>query len=219
MQQISALSIEAVLDEGVPAANTAYIELLLDALEDGEITDAEAAGLNDLRQAYSLSPANTSSIHEAVIVALDDGHVSNDERTELETLAQLLSVPPAKLRTVIDHADRARKERLGAGLRPLPTDWADGEPLRVGDRVAFTGCDEKQRNRLEQRAATLGVRVMNNVSKFTVVLVTDGSFDGSKQAKAREIGTRVVHPDKFDLLLNLDPPTFLGVRGSAVLSG
>ena len=76
-----------------------------------------------------------------------------------------------------------------------------GDPLRVGDKVAFTGCDDTQRARLEKRAEQLGVRVMGNVSRLTALLVTDGTMDGTKLAKAHEVGTRIIHPDTFETLL------------------
>jgi DNA polymerase-3 subunit epsilon len=58
------------------------------------------------------------------------------------------------------------------------------------------------RERLEQRADRLGVRVMSNVSSRTALLVTDGSFDGGKADNAATLGTRLVHPDEFTLLLD-----------------
>src|SRR3546814_10632785 len=76
-----------------------------------------------------------------------------------------------------------------------------GKPLRVGDKVAFTGCDERERKRLETRARELGVRVMNNVSRLTAMLVTDGSFAGGKLADALALGTRIVTPAEFATLL------------------
>jgi DNA polymerase-3 subunit epsilon len=139
--------------------------------------------------------------------AVDDGHVSRAERSELDSMAALLSVPADKVLDVIKHADSARSKRLSAGLKTLPADWAHGEPLRVGDRVAFTGCDEQQRERLEKHANGLGVRVLGNLSRLSVMLVTDGSFTGTKANKAKELGTRVVHPDHFEVMLTHLQPT------------
>jgi DNA polymerase III subunit epsilon len=52
----------------------------------------------------------------------------------------------------------------------------------------------------------LGVRVMANVSRNIVMLASDGSIDGTKAACAAEFGTRVVHPDEFEvLLMNVQP--------------
>lgn len=205
-RQLTALSLADVLDEGAPDGTLAYLEVLLDALEDGEISEEESGELGDLAAAFELESASIQTAHRAFILALahravDDGHVSQDERTQLHTIAEMLGVPKRIVLDVIKHADDARAVRLGAGLRPLPSDWAHGEPLRVGDKVAFTGCDDAQRERLEHRAEALGVRVVGNVSGRTAMLVTDGNFAGTKLDKALQIGTRVEHPDVFEVLL------------------
>ena len=206
LQQLTALSLLEVIEEGAPVGTTAYVEMLFDALEDGDISDAETEALQELVAEFELSASDVQAAHEAFLLALahravDDGRISHDERRELKTVASLLGVADTKVKQVIDRADAARHARLGAGLRPLPDPWPHGEPLRVGDRVAFTGCDETQRLRLEQRAEELGVRVISSVSRLTVMLITDESFSGGKLTKAQGLGTRHVHPDVFDMLL------------------
>lgn len=206
LRQLSDLSLLEAIEEGAPEGAIVYLETLLDALEDGEITDEEAGSLADLISVYGLTDLDLRAAHRAFILALahkavDDGHVSRDEREELHALSDALDVPADAINKLISQADAARAARMSAGLGPLPEDWGLGEPLRVGDKVAFTGCDDRQRERLERRAELLGVRVMNNVSRLTSMLVTDGFMDGTKLAKAREVGTRIVHPDSFETLL------------------
>lgn len=206
LRQITDLSLLDAIDEGAPDGSIVYLETLLVALEDGEISDEEASDLADLIGIYNLTEADLAAAHRAFILALahkavDDGHVSHDERAELHALATTLDVPANTITDLIAHADAARATRMSAGLRPLPVGWAHGEPLRVGDKVVFTGCDDNQRARLERRAESLGVRVMGNVSRLTSMLITDGTMDGTKLAKAREVGTRIVDPDVFDTLL------------------
>jgi DNA polymerase III subunit epsilon len=44
------------------------------------------------------------------------------------------------------------------------------------------------------------------VSRKIVMLVSDGSMDGTKAACAAQLGTRVVDPDEFEVLLkNVQP--------------
>lgn len=223
LTRVTAMSLLEVIEEGAPTGSTAYLELLFDALEDGDISDAEATALQELSAAYGLTPGDIASAHEAFLLALahravDDGHVSNRERQELKSVALLLGVPESKVKRVVDRADAARHARLSADLQSLPDPWTHGEPLRVGDRVAFTGCDDSQRARLEQRSEQLGIRVTNSVSRRTAMLITDGSFAGGKLAKALELGTRHVHPDTFEVLLrHLQPaaPPSTGVVMSA----
>lgn len=216
LRQLTDLGLLEAVEEGAPQGSMVYLETLLDALEDGEITDDEAAGLEDLIDLYDLTTADLRAAHRAFILALahkavDDGRVSADERAELHGLSDALDVPRDAVNELIAHAEAARVARMSAGLSPLPDSWNLGVPLRVGDKVAFTGCDERQRLRLEQRATELGVRVMNNVSRLTAMLVTDGTMDSTKLAKALQVGIRIVHPDTFETLLShlqpaLSPP-------------
>ncbi|WP_082561594.1 exonuclease domain-containing protein [Microbacterium sp. Root61] len=206
LRQLTDVSLAEVLDEGAPEGSLPYFETLLEALEDGEINDDEAVTLLDLASLYELTNEHLRAAHQALLLALahkavDDGHVSHDERRELIALATALDVPDAIVQTLIAHADTARLARKGAGLRDLPEDWHLGEPLRVGDKIAFTGCEEPWRSTIERRAESLGVRVMGNVSRLTTLLVTDGSMDGTKLARAREVGTRVVDPASLEVLL------------------
>jgi DNA polymerase-3 subunit epsilon len=206
LTQLTSLSLSDVIEEGAPAGAAAYIELLFDALEDGDISAGEAASLSDLAQSFELTQEDLHAAHTAFLSALahhalNDGRVSTNERQELEALAELMAVPSKVVRAVLSEAEAARKTRLSARLQPLPQDWAHGEPLRVGDKVAFTGCDELQREQLERQSEQLGVRIMGNVSKMTTMLVTDGSFSGGKHSRALELGTRTVHPDLFEILL------------------
>ncbi|WP_167761517.1 histone-like nucleoid-structuring protein Lsr2 [Blastococcus sp. CT_GayMR19] len=194
------------LDEGAPEGSLAYLELLAEVLEDGVLTDDERAALVDIASIYDLDGDAVHAAHSGFLLALahlalDDGKVSRAEKAELTTTAEMLDVPTKLVTATLDAAEAARHERLSAGLRPLPADWALDEPLRVGDKVAFTGCEWTVRERLEQRAEELGVRVMNTVSSRTALLVTDDSFSGGKADEAAGHGTRCVHPDEFAVLL------------------
>lgn len=206
--QLSKLSLVEVLDEGAPVGSLTYVETLLDALEDGVISEDEAAALQDLVEVYELSDADVTAAHQALVLALahkalDDGHVSRDERTELESIASSLRLSGELVPKLIAEADAARAARLSANLGPLPGEWTLGEPLRVGDKVVFTGFDgrERERARLERRTQELGVRVLEAVSGLTAMLVSDGSFAGGKLARAQELGTRIVDPEAYALLL------------------
>lgn len=206
--QLSKLTLVEVLDEGAPVGSLTYVETLLDALEDGVISEDEAVALQDLIEVYELSDADVADSHQALVLALahkalDDGHVSREERTELESIASSLRLSGELVPKLIAEADAARATRLSAKLGPLPADWALGEPLRVGDKVVFTGFDgrERERTRLERRTQELGVRVLGNVSGLTAMLVSDGSFAGGKLARAQELGTRIVDPETYAILL------------------
>lgn len=194
------------LDEGAPDGSLAYLELLAEAIEDGVLTDAEQQALSDLAALYELDEAAVAAAHRGFVLALaylalDDGKVTRAEKDELATVSALLRVDAKVLDAQLKHAEAAREARLSAGLGPLPDGWAHGEPLRVGDKVVFTGCDEAERAQLEARAEQLGVRVMSSVNGRTAMLVTDGSFSGGKAADAASLGTRLVTPAVFAVLL------------------
>jgi DNA polymerase-3 subunit epsilon len=211
VELLADFSLIDALDEGAPAAALAYLETLAEALEDGEITEDEVQALNDVAAAHGLTDEDRVSANRSLLLALshlalEDGMVSRAEKTELVTVIEMLGLPKSVLAHTLDQAEAARHARLSAGLQPLPDGWAHGEPLRVGDKVAFTGCDEQLRARLEERAEKLGVRVMNNVSTKTAMLISDGGFVGTKAEAAQKVGCAIVHPDVFrEMLKHLQP--------------
>jgi len=211
VELVERFSLVDALDEGAPAGALAYLEKLAEVLEDGEVTTEEAADLDAVAAAENLQGGDISAANQAFVLALahaalEDGKVSRDERTELLAIAELLGVSAKVVPTLLDRAEHARNERLGADLGELPAVWPHGEPLRVGDKVVFTGCDDQVRTELEARSEALGVRIIGGVSAKVAMLVTDGSMDGGKAAKARELGTRTVHPDQYALLLQYLQP-------------
>jgi DNA polymerase-3 subunit epsilon len=206
VRRVKDLPISAMVDEGAPEGVITYLEALCWAFEDGEISAAETDVLLDLVQVYRYSPGDVASAHRTFVTALaycalDDGHVSRAERDELNRVATALDVPADLIPDLLAVAENERTATIHAGLRPLPDSWDLGVPLHVGDRVVFTGDDGPRRARLEARARETGLRVTGSVSRKTAALVTDGSFQGGKAAKAAGLGTRVIHPADFARML------------------
>ncbi|MFT3873666.1 MAG: exonuclease domain-containing protein [Nocardioides sp.] len=207
VSMVDRFSLLDALGMGAPENGIAYLEELAQALEDGEISDQEATGLAALVQTMGLTDedvtaANEAFVHALAIEALGDGKVSRAERAELLRVADILKVNPKLVPTLLDRAEAAREQRMSEGLAPLPADWSLGEPLRVGDKVAFTGCAAFNRPGMEERATTLGVHVIGSMSPRVALLVSDGTMDGGKAERARELGARVVHPNDFRTLLD-----------------
>ena len=199
------------LDEGADAGALSYLETLAEVLEDGRITRTERTTLREVAELYDLGADDIAAAHRGFVRALareafDDGHLSRVEKAEIGQLATLLDVTDVMVKDLLSGAELARLQKLSASLKALPDDWPLGEPLCVGQRVAFTGCDFDQRDALEARAAAVGVSVTSNVSRRTAMLVTDGSYDGQKAEAAAAFGTRVVHPDDFEVLLEYIQP-------------
>ena len=213
MELIERFSLVDALDEGAPHGSLAYLEKLAEVLEDGVLDAQEASDLVELAAIEGLDDKAVSATNQAFVLALAhaalaDGRVTRAERAELLHIADTLSVDANVVPRLLDQADAARHARLSAGLGPLPDPWPHGNPLRVGDKVVFTGCDERQRTDLEAKSEKLGVRVLGGVATKTAFLVTDGTMDGTKAAKARQLGTLVVHPDQYAILLtHLQPST------------
>ncbi|GAB3803106.1 exonuclease domain-containing protein [Micromonospora zhanjiangensis] len=208
------LPLSATLEEGAPIGATAYLELLAEAFEDGILTSEEAAALASLAKTYSLTREQVEAAHRGFLLALahkaiEDGTVTRDERQELLGAALVLGYNDGIVRAVLDEARAALTEQRGKTCRPLPDSWVHGEPLHVGDGVAFTGCDELVRARLEGQAKASGLRVTGSVSRRTVVLVTDGSVPDTRKAQAaRQFGTRTVEPGIFaELVQYVQPAT------------
>lgn len=203
---VAEYSLEDALDEGAPEGSVAYLELLLQALEDSELSDGEFEALADTAQIAGMTiddveAANTAFIGVLAQKAIEDGAVSRAERQELVTICDLLGIPAGMVKQALQAAHTAALQAASEGLGPLPRDWSLGEPLRVGDRVAFTGCDRDLRDSLEKRATGAGVKIANGVTRGTAMLVTDFMCRGSKFEEALARGIRMVHPDDFSVLL------------------
>ncbi|MCD5355216.1 Lsr2 family DNA-binding protein [Kineosporia mesophila] len=204
---VERFSLIDALDEGAPAGTFAYLEKLAEVLEDGSVTTQETSELARVAAAEELTSDDVARANEAFVraltyAALDDGTVSADEHTELLTVTDLLGVGRPLVEEILATAEKARRARESADLKDLPQNWALGEPLRVGDRVVFTGGDPEAREQLETRSQRLGVRVVGTVSETTALLISDDTVDGTRAARAREVGTRQVTPDEYALLLD-----------------
>ena len=206
VQLVERFSLIDALDEGAPAGAVAYLEKLAEVLEDGEVTDSEAADLVAVAEAAQLAKEDVTAANRAFVLALahaalEDGKVTRAERSELQAISDVLGVSQGVIPALVERAELARLARMSTGLGELPANWPHGDPLRVGDKVVFTGCEDTLRNRLEAQSEALGVRIVSGVSAKTAMLVTDGTFNGAKAAKAQELCTRVVHPDTYAVLL------------------
>lgn len=204
---VDRFSLLDALAMGAPEDGIAYLETLAEVLEDGKISEDEATSLGALAQTMGLTDEDVATANEAfvqalAIEALDDGKVSRAEKAELLRVADILRVNPKTVPTLLDNAEAAREQRMSEGLAPLPDDWSLGEPLRVGDKVVFTGCAAFDRPAMEERSASLGILVIGSMSPKVALLVSDGTMDGGKAGRARELGARVVHPNDFRILLD-----------------
>ena len=157
------------LGEGAPPGSAAYLQLLLQVLGDGALSVGEGEALRACAREYRLSADDLQAVHRGLLVAvarqaIEDDVVARGEREELRQVARMLDLPDATVSAALNDARERRQAALSEDLPPLPDDWALGEPLRVGDRIAITGCEAFGRSALEERTRARGVIVTGGVS-------------------------------------------------------
>ena len=188
-----------------------YLELVIEAISDGVLSESERTALDDVAESYDLCTDEREGVHEALLrqlarQAVQDGTVTKAERAELTQVAELLGITPELTKRALSDELGALQEERSKELRPLPEDWTHGTPLRLGDRVVFTGECDGEREALEHLARDAGLRVTGSVSKLTALLVTTGDIDSNKVKRAHELGTRVESPHVFKVLLEHRQP-------------
>lgn len=194
---------------GMPLPEAAaYLELLTEVMADGILTTAEVDALADLATASGLTRTAVVAAHRGVLLglahaAVGDGVVTRLERSELLAQADALGLAEHDVTAVLDEATTNRTARLASALSALPTDWAHGPALCLGDRIAFTGGEGTTRPLLERAAKDAGLRVISAVSNKTTALVTPDVTSGTRKARtALDLGIRVISPDTFAVLLD-----------------
>lgn len=214
LAQLAEHGLDDALGEGAPPASNVYVQRMLQALEDGMLSISEAEELTALAREHGLTADDLEAARRALLAAIarhaiEDDVVARGERDELRIVGRLLDLPEASIRQALADARERKAAAHSQHLPPLPTDWELGEPLRAGDRIAFTGCEAFGRGALEERTQARGVIVTGGVSKRTALLVSDGTVDGTKSRKARALGTRVVTPDAFQAMLDHIQPALM----------
>ena len=205
------ISADELIDPEQEVSEFEYAELLLEALEDGAISDDESASLNDLAEIFGLVVSQRDSIHRNLLAAVSrqawkDGVLTQSERRHIKSIALILGVDEGAAKKITDEAEEQRQNSLSKKSKRLPDDWDLGEPLHVGNAVVFTGCSELDRTGLEKKAIRRGLKVTGSVSRKTAMLISDDTMQGNKAKAARELGIRVVHPNVFTEYLTYVQP-------------
>lgn len=188
-----------------------YLDKLLDVLEDSVLDSREVAELADLAEVYDLAKETVAGAHRSMIWGLafiafaNDGIIDDHERERIDRLAGQLGLPMDGMPELYVEAKARWLAAIEADLKPLPAEWALGQPLRVADRIAFSGHTREYRERCTASATELGLRVTSEVSAFTTLIVSDGTLT-AQAAAAAEHGTRTVTYREFvELLRHLQP--------------
>ena len=215
---LKACSISAILSDTLEVGIEQYLDKLIEFLEDGVISKGEQKALIDLSETYELDANKQTLAHEVLLRALaiqivQDESVSNLERNEISNIAQILGLSDKSSALALKEAKEIKNESISRVLPSLPEGWKLGEPLRVGDKVVFTGCDPEVRTSLETQSKKVGVAISSSVSARTKFLVTDGSYVGNKANDAAKFGTLIIAPDDYKLFLKYIQPA-LGIESN-----
>jgi len=209
-----ACSLSEVLSSENFTHEAAYLEKVIEYLSDAEISLPEIEELKVVAGIYELTDDQRFTAHKTLLKALalqalKDESVSVSEREELVHVAIGLGLTAKVVTEIIKEAKKERAILLSRNLLDLPSSWKLGEPLRVGQKVVFTGCDPEQRTKLENESKKDGIIISSKISVKTSVLVTDGSYVGNKANDAVALGIRVVTPDEYEMMLKYLQPAVI----------
>ena len=211
MKTISSMMPEDILGEDAGNSELTYAQVLLEAMEDGVISEQENSALTDLSKSLQIATEIQIAIHRKLMQTLaqeawKDGSVNRAEQSEMVEAGNSLGFSDNDSKGFVTEIEELRASRISARTKELPSDWDLGEPLRVGDRVVITGCYEAGRNELETKSKKMGIRITGSVSGKTNLLVSDGTINGNKDADAAKLGIRSVTPEKYRKLLDYIQP-------------
>lgn len=186
-----------------PARADDYLALLDRALLDRHLSASEQDALIDAAKTLHLTFADTMELHRTYLAALavaawQDGVITTPERSDLLAVADLLGLTAQDVDIVVDKA----------GTGPT-TGRCNQFRLTPGDTVAMTGQMAGTRQEWESRAAHHGLKVSDNVTRTTRLLVAaDPDSLSGKAKKARQYGIPIITVEAFNKILaeNRDRP-------------
>ena len=211
MKTISSMMPEDLLGESASKSELTYAQVLLEAMEDGIISEQENSSLSDLSNSLQIVSDAQTAIHNKLMQTIaqeawKDGSVSRAEQSEIVEAGKSLGFSDNESKNFVKEIEDLRASRISARAKELPADWDLGDPLRVGDRVVITGCYEAGRYELESKSKSMGIRITGSISGKTKLLVSDGTINGNKDTDAAKLGIRSVTPDNYRKLLDYIQP-------------
>lgn len=194
-------------DDARNAREAEYLALVDRALQDRQVSRAEAEDLAATAKTWSMTRSDVLEAHRAylgslVSEALIDAHVSAQERRDLEAVCDMLGLHRAALDVLLSvPAPRAPRRE------PAPV---TGSGLR-GKSVCFTGellgrlrGERVTRELAEKLAVEAGLEVRSSVTKrLELLVVADPETQSIKARKAREYGVQIMAERVFWAALKL----------------
>jgi len=172
--------------------------MLDDALLDRRISVSEADALTELAEELGLDKTDATNVHHTYVrelakAAWADGIVTAAERKDIYTVATLLGLSATIAGRILDETETAvDTETTRRNITP------GGLTLGPGEKVVLTGTMRRSREDITDEATAAGVRVLDNVTKKTdVVVAADLDSLSGKAEKARRYDIPVVTEEAF----------------------
>jgi DNA ligase (NAD+) len=140
----------------------------------------------------------------ADLLANGFGSIEKVRSAQAEQLQQLQGIGQKVATAVVAYFSNPENARLVDDLLDIGFEIENPQPARpaqsgfwTGKTVVFTGAlSSMSRQQAGEKVAAKGARVTDSVSGKTDVVVA-GADAGSKLAKARNLGVRIMHEDEF----------------------
>lgn len=196
-------SIVSRMPRSAYAAVDTYLAVLELALVDGFLAEHEKDALVDAANASRLNRAQVMDIHREYVgamaaVALDDHVVTDDEHAEMQRVAHMLGLTGHDVHRALDAARYQGPAAVSTHAHEMAT---VGIQLSPGDRVAFTGDMQVDRDSWFGRCAAAGLDPGGVTKKARVVVAADPNSLSGKAAKARGYGIPIITEAAFDGLI------------------
>jgi DNA polymerase III subunit epsilon len=175
-----------------PAASSAYLTSLEDAVADGYVSSGEVESLTRLARQLELTGEEVRDLHRQLVIdlidrALDDRKMSRSEREEIERVAAWLGVDLHDWDTMV----KAGRARVKAAVAEFRADV-------VGKSIVFAGAGVHPPNIREAFAAKYGFTYGRRVSERTdLVVIGTSDTDTAQVVKAGQLGVPVMVEVEF----------------------
>ena len=164
-----------------------YREIVLTAIDDGYIDEAEQHAMASLAHQLRLSEQDVQELHHEIVLgmldlALEDRRISKDERAEIERAALWLGVDLSDW----DELVKAARSRVNAARKDFAASIA-------GRTVTFTGRGVHPNNIREALALKHGMKTTKSLTKKTdLVVIGSEDLDSAILQKAREASIEII---------------------------
>ena len=126
MKTISSMIPEDLLGENANKSELTYAHVLLEAMEDGIISEQENSSLSDLSNSLQITTETQKAIHKKLMQTIaqeawKDGSVSRAEQTEIVEAGKSLGFSDSDSKSFIKEIEELREAYLISKFMVIPT--------------------------------------------------------------------------------------------------